>query len=139
MKYKTDGVCECNRPAKIIDGMKKLDTVKENVIMLLKVDERCRNDDKWLEFRYARDIQKLTTLDNFEEWKKLPSFESIRRVRQFIQNTAGLFLPTEESVRVERGIKQEIFIKWIREERYIYGYSSEQIDERLSIGRGVAS
>ena len=118
------------------------DTIKFNIINLMKSDERCRNDDKWLLYRYGKDIMKMDW-DDFEQWSRMPSIESVRRIRQMIQNTAGLFLPTNEETRESRGIQEQAWRRWVMEEKLIYGYNSSQIkevlEERLVSMEGVGA
>ena len=75
----------------------KLKTIKKAVEVLMEADERCRNDDHWLVWRFIRDIQGINMFIPFEDFKKMASFESITRARRYIQNTDGKFLPTEET------------------------------------------
>ena len=118
------------------------DTIKFNIINLMKADERCRNDDKWLLFRYGKDIMKMDW-NVFEQWERMPSIESVRRIRQMVQNTAGLFLPTNEETRESRGIQEQAWRRWVMEEKLIYGYNNSQIkevlEERLISMEGVAA
>jgi len=50
----------------------------------------------------------------FEDFSKIPSFESIRRQRQHIQNTLKILLPTSEEVRKRRGILKEEWRRYFR-------------------------
>ena len=99
----------------IIDNTnKELTTIKGVVRSLMKSDVRCRNDDKWLTYRVMRNYTNIYI--PFEDFKKIPSFDSIRRVRQVIQNKEGEFLPTIQSV-IDKRKKREHTIKgWLYEE-----------------------
>ena len=50
---------------------------------LMRQDERCRNDDKWLTYRTMRKFTDIKI--PFEDFSKIPSFESISRCRRKIQ------------------------------------------------------
>jgi len=84
---------------------KELKKVKEYVLELLEKDERCRNSDKWLTYKVMRKFTNIYI--PFEDFEKMPSFESIRRTRAMIQNKEGLFLPTDKDVIKKRKINQE--------------------------------
>jgi hypothetical protein len=73
----------------------KRDSIKDNVVLLLKEDERCRNDDKWLTWRFYHDVMGIKMFIPFDDFERMPSFESIRRVRQKIQNGEGMYPPSE--------------------------------------------
>lgn len=81
--------------------------MEEEVFAKLKQDALCRNCDKRL-------ILKIWQEHGFEvdvDWDKLdglPNPETIRRVRQKIQNTDGRLLPTEMRVIKARRIKEEV-------------------------------
>lgn len=79
--------------------------VKEYVLQLLEQDERCRNDDKWLTYCVMRKFTNIYI--PFDDFQKIPSFESIRRTRANIQNKEGKFLPTDPEVIKKRKIRQE--------------------------------
>lgn len=125
------------REAEIVERMGQADTIKFGIINLMKSDERCRNDDKWLLYRYGRDVVKMDWND-FDDWSRMPSIESVRRIRQMIQNTAGLFLPTDPKARESRGIQEQVWRRWLLEEKLIYGYNTgkikELVEERLTVG-----
>jgi hypothetical protein len=90
------------------------DTIKRGVLELLREDERCRNDDKWLVWKYLREKAGIQIFIPFEDFKKMPAFESIRRVRQHIQNDLKLFLPTDPEVRIARRIEEEEWKIWLQ-------------------------
>lgn len=75
-------------------------SVKKIVLRLLAEDVRCRNDDKWLTYRVLRHYTKIYV--PFEDFEKLPSFDTIRRLRQKIQNEEKICLPTEPDVVAKR-------------------------------------
>lgn len=88
--------------------------MKQVVHDVLANDERSRNDDRWLQLKvleamgYNIVIGKEAIVwyidpTNFD----IPNFESIRRVRQELQNNEGQFLPTDPAVLYQRRIKEE--------------------------------
>jgi len=81
--------------------------VSDIVLKLLKEDVRCRNDDKWLTYRVMRHFTKIYI--PFEDFKKIPAFETVKRCRANIQNKYGLYLPTEPEVLKKRGHREIIF------------------------------
>lgn len=87
-----------------MDTEQEFKNVRELVMKLLSSDERCRNDDKWLTFRVMQHFTKIYI--PFEDFKKIPAFETIKRCRAHIQNKCLLFLPTLESVRRRRKQRQ---------------------------------
>lgn len=80
-------------------------SVTEIVTELLKTDERCRNDDKWLTYKVMRKFTRMYI--PFEDFKKIPAFETIKRCRAKIQNELRLYLPTNEEVIKRRRQRQE--------------------------------
>jgi len=89
----------------------EFDTVKELVNYLLKVDVRCRNDDKWLTYQVMRHFTKIFI--PFEDFDKLPAFETIKRTRAVIQNVEGRYLPTDPKVIDRRERRQKKIVKWL--------------------------
>ena len=81
--------------------------VTDLVLDLLKDDVRCRNDDKWLTYRVMRFFTNIYI--PFEDFKKIPAFETIKRCRAKIQNVDQLYLPTEEQVIRRRKQRSKIF------------------------------
>lgn len=95
--------------------MKELKHYREKVGRILKDSENARNNDGSLYAhfinRYCKELvvpdangEPAVPLKNF---RNLPPMENIRRSRQIIQNDSGLYLPTKESVRKARNIKQK--------------------------------
>ena len=77
-----------------IDIPQEFQSVKNLVGRFLAQDEKCRNSDTYL-------INKIKAV---APWAH---FETIRRMRQTIQNTEGRWLPTEPEVLVKRRIREE--------------------------------
>lgn len=93
----------------------ELHSVSSLVMQLLKLDVRCRNSDKWLSYRVYQEIARANGSNvfiPFALFDKLPSFETIARVRRKIQNDRALFLPTDRLVLEKRKIKEEIISEW---------------------------
>lgn len=95
----------------------EIKVVKEIVLDLLASDARCRNDDKWLIWRYlTKDVVDVPMDYHFMDFKmfeRSPSFETITRVRRRIQNVDKMFPPTDE-IGKQRKDRQKVF-------RYIQG------------------
>lgn len=84
---------------------KEFTTVTKLVLNLLANDERCRNDDKWLTYRVMRHFTNIFI--PFEDFKKIPAFETIKRCRAKIQNQEHLYLPTNLEVLRKRQYREE--------------------------------
>lgn len=97
--------------------------VKETVWNVLKDDERSRNDDKWLILKVLQRVGQQIVLGekgfvwycDYQDFKTIPNFETIRRVRQEIQNTDRHWLPTDPKVLWDRRIKEETIRQYYRE------------------------
>lgn len=74
------------------------------ILKLLETDERCRNDDKWLTYSVMRHFTNIYI--PFEDFAKIPAFETIKRCRAKIQNVDKLFIPTNPLVRAKRQQRQ---------------------------------
>ena len=81
-------------------------SVESKVLKLLNEDIRCRNDDKWLTYRVMREYTNIYI--PFEDFNKLPAFETIKRCRAKIQNVLKLFPPTDERIKRKRKQREEI-------------------------------
>ena len=100
--------------------MKTIQEIKniENLVNeILREDIRARNDDKYLTFRVLQQIltgersSELLSM-SLNDIKKLPAFETVKRVRAKIQNKEKLFLPSSAAVRHRRRIREEDFRAW---------------------------
>jgi hypothetical protein len=90
-----------------MDKLMEFLDLKEIVLLLLDQEEECRNSDMHL-------IGRVWTIKNagnpywtFKTLQKMPNPESIIRVRAFIQNTKGLFLPTDKRVYEKRRFNEQ--------------------------------
>lgn len=97
--------------------LKKRDEIKQNILKLLREDERCRNSDKWLIYRYLKDVQGIPIYMPFQDFERMVSFESVTRARRHVQNNDGMFLPSDPEVRRRRDISEESWIRWARKRR----------------------
>lgn len=88
-----------------METIQEFKTVNDLVICLLKEDVRCRNDDKWLTFRVMRHFTNIYIA--FEDFNKIPAFETVKRCRAKIQNKDKLYLPTIEAVSIKRRQRQK--------------------------------
>ena len=83
----------------------EFEKVKDLVEKLLQKEERCRNDDKWLTFRVMQHFTKIFI--PFEDFEKMPSFETVKRTRAHIQNVEKRFIPTKPEVLAKRQQRKE--------------------------------
>ena len=95
-------------------AVKEINTVKGLVLELLRIEEKCRNDDKWLTYQVFQTIAvqngKRIFLP-FELFEKFPAFETVKRCRAYIQNFEKKFPPTDEGVIRKRRQREEMFQK----------------------------
>ena len=96
-----------------LDTKAEFKTVKEIVEFLLKTDERCRNDDRWLTYRVFRYFTKIYI--PFEDFSKLPAFETVKRTRAYLQNVEKKFPPTDEKVKEKRQRREREVKEVLRE------------------------
>jgi hypothetical protein len=80
-------------------------TVKDVVETCLREDRRTRNNDKWLTIRVLQRMGFHIYIP-YKELDDIPAFESIRRIRQKLQEQ-GLY-QAELSVKVERGEEKKV-------------------------------
>lgn len=79
---------------------KEFRTIKKQVEKALKENESARNDDKYLTWLVLRNYTNIYI--KFTDFNKLPSFETIRRMRQVIQNKEKRLIPTDPKVIKKR-------------------------------------
>ena len=91
---------------------RRMNTIASKVEILLEENEECRNDDLFLIFEYWRkfDDSKLKMPTH-----KITSPESIRRIREHIQNDLNKYPPTKEEVRRKREIHRRRVKRFLRE------------------------
>jgi hypothetical protein len=88
-------------------------TIKKVVEIVLERNVEARNDDRILIFEVLKEMyyvweEKGNLLINKKNIKELPSFESIRRIRQFIQSPKGENrLNASEEIEKKRQRKEE--------------------------------
>jgi hypothetical protein len=87
-------------------------TVTAIIEHLLETDERCRNDDKYLTYKVFRYFTNIYI--PFEDFDKLPSFETVKRCRAKIQNVERRFLPTNPDVIARRQNRQREVKEFLR-------------------------
>jgi len=96
--------------------LRELKTVKAQVLYLLKKETQARNNDFYLDWLWLRTFAKVNV--PWLEWEKFlqvsGSLESVRRVRQKIQNEDKQFLPTDPKIREMRQKRSETMRKIIR-------------------------
>lgn len=74
--------------------------VKDAVELILKRDERSRDDDKWLIIQVLREMG-FNIFIPYEKLKSLPAFESITRCRRKFQEQ-GLYQANKKTVDERR-------------------------------------
>jgi hypothetical protein len=103
----------------------ELGDARKLVRKCLERDERCRNDDLWLLLKVWAEFGVVVMVD-FQKFKEMPCFETVRRVRQEIQSTAhglpGEFLPTDPDILIRRKVREDAM-------RAYYGNHSRIIQE----------
>ncbi len=107
--------------------LKELKTTKAKVRALLAKEMRVRNDDRWLLFQYWKSEGIPITIQDdmvvfsvpLDQFYLITNPETVRRVRQEIQNVDGEFLPTDVEVMVKRRIKQDIIHAYYGKDREI--------------------
>ena len=119
--------------------MREFEETKKIVVALLQKEERCRNDDRWLIFRFMEhrgvdikiddDTMKINIpLDKFCD---IPNFETIRRVRAEIQNDDGKLLPTDPKVLIKRRIREGLIREYYsNNKQMIYDWEGEAFAPR---------
>ena len=88
-----------------MDTKKEIESIKSLVKELMEEDSRCREDDKWLTFRVMRQYSNVYI--PFEDFDKLPSFETISRVRRKIQADGQLLASAK--VQAQRKEREDVF------------------------------
>ena len=78
-----------------------LKTLKDKVLAVLSDTEDARNYDKVLCIEIFKRFYGCGDFITFDKFFEVPNFESIRRVRQLIQEH-GQYLPTIQSIRDKR-------------------------------------
>ena len=89
------------------------ETIRNNVVEILKKYPQTRNDDNLLVIRYLLRLGYAIRRGNkisidLLEFENFPSFESITRARRNLQNTEGMY-EAEEEVIEKRKEKQSIY------------------------------
>ena len=92
----------------------KLDTIKDEVKYILAHYDLARENDLFLVFLYLKKFMGLEMPPLERAHLNHASIcESVRRVRQKIQNEDNLFLPNSPDVRRRRRIKEEKWKEWV--------------------------
>ena len=85
------------------------DNIRDVVNDVLREDVRARDSDTWLILQVLRKLGIKIFID-YSQLPDMPSFETITRCRRFIQNTEGLYLPSQD-VQEYREIKETNYRK----------------------------
>ena len=99
------------------------ETIRNNVIEILKKDEQARKSDNVLIIKYLLRIgcarmKRDEMIIDLKKFDYFPAFESIRRVRQQIQNTEGLYEPDEEVKEIREEKRKEFKQKYSPKNKY---------------------
>jgi len=97
---------------------KELERCKEVVERILSQNQRARNDDRFLVWKFWHDYDKVNIFIPYEEFCRLTPIESITRARRLVQNELGRYLPDDPAISVRRRIKEEIIRKWFKENQW---------------------
>ena len=92
-----------------MNATKEIKKVSGLVSHVLSVDERARNDDKWLCYQVFRMIAQHNGHDLFIPfacWEQFPSFETVSRVRRDLQNNKGMYPANAETTAKRSGRKK---------------------------------
>lgn len=92
--------------------LEKQGDAKRMVRKVLKEHLRARNSDLWLLFTIWTQEQGIDIKVPENAVNDLILPETIRRVRQQIQNTEGKYLPTDPQVMYSRKIKEEVLRRY---------------------------
>jgi len=94
--------------------MSGFNRIKTQVVRVLRENEKARNSDLWLIYLLIRKYYSKIFIP-FEDFKKLPSFETITRIRRELQNSnPPIFPPTDPDVVKKRSEAQNQFTKRYR-------------------------
>lgn len=88
---------------------KEFKTIKALVYFLMQSEDRCRNDDKWLTYKVFQEVAKQhgeKIFIPFNIFKDFPAFETVKRVRAYIQNNQNELPPTDPEVIKKRSQRQ---------------------------------
>lgn len=80
-------------------------SIKQIVEEILMTDERSRNSDTWLIIETLRSLGFKVFID-YSQLKKMPSFETITRIRRKL-NQENLYLPTFEVSKLREKRQEE--------------------------------
>lgn len=99
------------------ETIKEFRSVSGRVLKLLKNEERCRNDDKYLTYKVFQEIANehgKNIFIPFELFSVFPAWETIKRTRAKIQNAEGLYPPTDPKVLEKRKTREKAVREWSR-------------------------
>lgn len=90
----------------------EFESAKSMVSTVLASDERARNDDLWLILQVWQRQQKIKLFVPYDKLGEMFRPETLSRVRRFLQNDSGLFLPTDPQVLVRRRVRADLVKKY---------------------------
>ena len=99
-------------------GSVGLRTVVERVKWLLEEYPEARNDDLYLWILYVRhfdpELSRFIRFVPYDVIRRATRPETVRRARQYVQNTLGLYPPTDPGVARRRRRAEEAFRRGLR-------------------------
>lgn len=96
----------------IVKPKMEIEKTKDMVENILANDERSRNSDIWLILQVWQKKQHIKCFIPYEDLSKMITPETITRVRRKIQNDENRFLPTSETIRQRRKLREEDIKQW---------------------------
>ena len=98
----------------------RFETIKDRVTYILEKYPEARNSDLYLIICYIREfVPELSKYIQYIPYNVIKKhdglFESIRRARQHIQNSLGLFPPTDPEVIKRRRRREKVLTKVLSE------------------------
>jgi hypothetical protein len=111
MRTKEQKIFYYNQEAIYKRKIEEFETAEEKVAWLLHNNSHLRNCDKCLIKAYELQVDRYNGSLDSEEIHRLTSSETIRRVRQKL-NELGLFLPTDGNVVERRKVCEKAVKDW---------------------------
>lgn len=98
----------------------EFESTKKIVEEILRVDKRSRNNDLWLILMIWQKKQHIDLKIDYNDIPKMINPETIRRMRQVIQNDEENFLPDDPMVLTKRRIREDAIRKYFKPDSFTY-------------------
>ncbi len=98
----------------------EFESTKKLVMEVLETDKRARNNDLWLILMIWQKKQHIDLKIDYNDIPKMINPETIRRMRQVIQNDEGNLLPDDPMVLTKRRIREDSIRKYFKPESFTY-------------------